>query len=150
MVTAAILLTSVAIIGSALVTWSNSNLKSFETLLVTNSANMTNQINENLVIENVAFCANCNGANSRNVINVTLTNTGTLGVQVDKIQINSTAINTYFVNQGGNLPAAILPQKSYTVTAQLPTNVIWHSKSLDTITITTHRGSTLTTQGAPS
>ncbi|MDE1867661.1 MAG: hypothetical protein KGI08_08145, partial [Thaumarchaeota archaeon] len=94
-ITTAILLTSVAVLGSSIVAWSNGNLKTFETSLINTSSNMTNKINENLNIENVAFCTNCGSANSKNIINVTLTNTGTVAAKITSMQVNSTAISSY-------------------------------------------------------
>ena len=146
-VTAALMLTTVAVLGSALVAWSNGNLKVFETALSTTASNDTNKITENLNIENIVFCSNCALSNGNNVINVTLTNTGTVGITVNQIQVNSTVITNYA--KGTTLPVNILPQKSYTVAAQLSAGVMWKSKSPDTITVTTARGSTYTIQAAP-
>ncbi len=141
-VTAALMLTAVAVLGSAMVAWSNSNLKTYDTALTTTAANNTNQISESISIENIVFC-HCGGSN--NVINVTLTNTGNLGVRINQIQVNSTTITTY--TKGTTLPVNILPQNSYTLAAQVSNH--WNSKSLDTITVTTSRGSIYTTQAAP-
>ncbi|MDE1764369.1 MAG: hypothetical protein KGH88_09050 [Thaumarchaeota archaeon] len=149
-VTTALMLTTVAVLGSALVAWSNGNLKVFETALSTTASNDTNKITESLAIENIVFCHSCNttnGNNGNNVINVTLTNTGTVGVTVSQIQVNGTAIKNYA--RGTILPTNILPQNSYTVAAQLPTGVVWKSKSPDTITVTTARNSIYATQAAP-
>lgn len=151
-VTSAMMLTFVAVLGTALVTWSNSNLKVFETSLATTTSNYTNQINENLNIENVAFCSTsttCDGGvSSKPGVNVTLTNTGTLSVRVIKIQFNSTDYSKSTVNTSPAvvLPANILPQKSILLDISPLT---WHSKSVSTITITTARGSIFTTQAAP-
>ena len=155
-VTAAIFLTAVTVLGSGLVVWSNGNLKAFETSLVTNSANATNQISENLNIENVAFCKFCKNAtlgHNNGIINITLTNTGTLPLTIKKITINSTDIQSY-VNKQNNIVNAfsinIFPQKSNTTSAVLPGQIVWGSNRPDTITITTARGSIFTTQaGAP-
>ena len=147
-VTSAIMITAVAILGTAIVTWSNSNLKVFETSLVNTTSSNTNQINENLSIEQLAFCINCGTSNSKNVINVTLTNTGTVSVRITGLQINSTTINSYFT-ASSSLPANILPQKSYLVSAKLPASKTWGSNKPDTITVTTSRGSIFTTQGIP-
>ena len=146
-VTAALMLSTVAVLGSALVAWSNGNLKVFETALSTTASNDTNKIVESLSIENIAFCSNCISNNGNNVIDVTLTNTGTVGITVNQIQVNSTVITNYA--KGTALPVNILPQNSYTVYAQLPSGTIWKSKSTDTIIVTTTRGSTYTTQAAP-
>ncbi|MDE1829304.1 MAG: hypothetical protein KGI25_03170 [Thaumarchaeota archaeon] len=146
-VTAALMLTTVAVLGSALVAWSNGNLKVFETALSTTASNDTNQITENLVIENIAFCHNCVSQNGNDTVNVTLTNTGTVGIRVNQIQVNGTNIQNY--TKGTILPTNILPQNSYTVAAQLPNKTMWKSKEPDTITVTTARGSIFTTQAAP-
>lgn len=145
-ITTALMLTTVAVLGSALVAWSNGNLKVFETALSTTASNDTNKITESLSIENIVFCHSCN-TNGNNVINVTLTNTGTVGVTVNQIQVNGTMIKNYAKNT--ILPTNILPQRSYTVAAQLTAGTIWKSKSPDTITVTTARGSIYTTQAAP-
>jgi hypothetical protein len=144
-VTTAILLTAVTILGTMIVAWSNGNLKSYETVLSNTASTNTNKINENLVIENIAFCANCDSSGGNNVINVTLTNTGTVNVKINQIQINSTVITSY--SKSTTLPQNISPQNSYTVAAKLSTK--WHSKSTDTITVTTARSLTHTTQAAP-
>ncbi len=144
-VTAGIMLSAVAVLGSAVVTWSSGNLKAFETALSNTAAANTNKINELLTIENIVFCSNCAGSGSNKVINVTLTNTGTIPVKISQIQINSTTITTFA--KGTTLPTNIMPKNSYTVAAQLSS--IWKSKSVDTITVTTARGSIYTTQAAP-
>ena len=144
-VTAGIMLSAVAVLGSAVVTWSSGNLKAFETALSNTAATNTNKINELLTIENIIFCSNCAGSGSNNVINVTLTNTGTIPVKISQVQINSITTTTFA--KGTTLPTNIMPKNSYTVAAQLSNT--WKSKSIDTITVTTARGSTYTTQAAP-
>ncbi len=144
-VTAGIMLSAVAVLGSAVVTWSSGNLKAFETALSNTAATNTNKINELLTIENIVFCSNCAGSGSNKVINVTLTNTGTIPVKILQLQINSTTITTFAKNT--TLPTNIMPNNSYTVAAQLSS--IWKSKSVDTITVTTSRGTIYTTQAAP-
>ena len=144
-VTSGIMLSAVAVLGSAVVTWSSGNLKAFETALSNTAATNTNKINELLTIENIVFCSNCAGSGSNKVINVTLTNTGTIPVKISQIQINSTAITTFA--KGTTLPTNIMPKNSYTVAAQLANT--WKSKSVDIITVTTARGSIYTTQAAP-
>ena len=147
-VTAAMLLTGVVIMGTGIVSWSKGNLNAFQLLLVNTSVNATNKINENLVIENVAFCKNCQfPAHQFNVIEATLTNTGTLPLKVTQIQINSTVIQTYF-SGGTSLPATISPQQSYLVESVLPGSMVWGSGKPSTIAVTTARGSIFTTQAA--
>lgn len=164
-VTSAILLTATVLMGTGLVNWSNSNLKAFETALVTTSSNMTNQINEKLSIENVVFCVNCGTSGSKNVMNITLTNSGTVPVRVTQIQVNSTIIKSYYYSSSSPyfssscptpsgssqcLPAIIYPKGSYMVSAALtPPLKNWTSKIPDTITVMTARNSIFTTQAAP-
>ncbi len=83
---------------------------------------------------------------SKSVINVTLTNTGTIPVKVTQIQINSTVIKSYFGT--ASLPAPIFPKGSYLVSATLPSPTTWGSHKPDTITVTTARGTIFTTQAA--
>lgn len=177
-VTSAILLTSVAVIGSAMIGWSNSNLKVFETSLSNTTAANTNQLNENLNIENVVFCKNCGTSASDNVINVTLTNMGTLPINATQIQINTTAIGSFYystsspysssvcvqintISHTGSsngpstcLPAEIMPNHSYQISATLPSSSstlkpTWQSKVPDSVTITTGRNTVFTTQVSP-
>ena len=156
-VTSAILLTSVTVMGSGLVAWSNGNLSAFELSLANTSSSVTNKINENLIIENVAFVQRgwIPFVAGHSVINVTLTNTGSLALNVTQISINSTTIQNYLSSSGmpvtTTLPVTILPKQSYTVSTILPSSpsqILWNSKSLDTITVTTKRGSIFTTQAA--
>ncbi len=147
-VTSVIMLTAIAVLGTTLVSWSNSNLRAFEFSLANNVSNKTNQMNENLAIENVAFCTNCGGSNTKNIVNITLTNTGTVPVRVNQVQINSTVINNYYTSSS-SLPSNIMPKNSYLVSASLPSPTTWASKKLNTITVTTTRGSIFTTQVSP-
>ena len=163
-VTAGIMLSAVAVLGSAVVSWSNGNLKVFEMALSNTAISNTNKITENVSIENIAFCSNCGLVNSKNVTNVTLTNTGTISVQITQIQLNSTTITSYYYSKNSPysssscpppsgistcLPATILPKQSYTVSTTLNSPTKWSSQKPDTITVTTARGSIFTTQVAP-
>ena len=163
-VTAGIMLSAVAVLGSAVVTWSSGNLKAFETALSNTAVANTNKITESISIENIAFCSNCGSANSKNVTNVTLTNTGTVSVKITQIQLNSTTISYYYNSKTSHysstscpplsgvstcLPATILPKQSYTVSTSLIYPKTWGSQKPDTITVSTARGSTFTTQAAP-
>ena len=164
-VTAGIMLSAVAVLGSAVVTWSGGNLKAFEIALSNTAATNTNKISESISIENIAFCSSCGPINSKTVINVTLTNTGTSNVKITQIQINNTAITSYYYKNSPPsyssplcpppsgvltcLPATILPKQSYTVSTSLNSPAKWSSQSPDTITVTTARGSIFTTQAVP-
>src|SRR5689334_22422639 len=97
-VTSAIMLTAVAVLGTAIVSWSNGNLKTFETSLTTLSSTNMNKINELMTIENISYCQLCHGGQLpqipsgqplyQHAVNITLTNSGTVGITVSKITIN--------------------------------------------------------------
>ncbi len=155
-VTSTLLLTAVAILGASLVSWSNSNLKSFETQISNTTADVTNQANENLVFENILFCYGINGKcplasappfTLNYGVNITLTNTGTVGVQVAQIQLNGTSWGANLPSGAytPTLPATILPKQSMTFEQKWA----WDHKSLQTISVVTSRGSIFTTQAAP-
>ncbi|HJU14142.1 MAG TPA: hypothetical protein VJ792_06750 [Candidatus Nitrosotalea sp.] len=153
-ITSAMLLTAVGVMGTSIVGWSNSNLKTYETSLQNSTATYGNKISENLSIENVAFCAtspSCDNGQSNPGVNVTLTNTGNLYLKITRIQFNSTDYTSKAVNVGGSspavsLPANIPPKQSILLDISPFT---WHSKSVSTITVTTSRGSIFTTQVSP-
>src|SRR5690242_16840693 len=131
-VTTAIMLSAVAVLGTAVVGWSNSNLKVFETGLSTSSVDKTNKINENLLIENVAFCkTTACPTNGFNGVNITLTNVGYDSLAITNIQINGSSFS-WNVSPSLN----IKPQTSSLYQHVLP----WHSKSLEKIIVTTARG----------
>lgn len=137
-ITTAIMLTAVAVIGSAVVSWSNGNLKAFETNLASSSSDKTSKINENLLIENIIFCYNCPAPISGKGVNITLTNVGYVGLNVTQIQINGSSFSWKI-----SPPISILPKVSTLYQKSLPT---WKSSSLETITVTTARGSIYTKQ----
>ena len=134
-VTSAIMLTAVAILGSTMVSWSNGNLRAFETSLSNTYSTNMNKLNEFVTIENIAFCKNCYGI-SQHDVNLTLTNTGTVSLNVTSIKIN----NSVFAITSGRL----LPGKSNL----WELNYTWQSQIPLTISISTSRGSLFTTQAA--
>ena len=153
-ITSAILLTAVGVMGTSIVGWSNSNLKTYEITLQNTTASYGNKISENLSVENVAFCSTsplCDNGQSNPGVNVTLTNTGNVYVKITMIQFNSTDYTTKAINVGGSIPAsslpATIPPKQSVLLDISP--LTWHSKSVSTITITTSRGSMFTTQVSP-
>jgi hypothetical protein len=136
-VTSAILLTTVAIMGSGVVAWANSNLFGHERVLESTYSTNINKINEYLTVENVWF----GGTSPNKFVNITMNNPSTIGLNVTQIQLktSTTNFNQQFTNQ------AILPkhsasiQFSYSYTSNVPINIY----------ITTARGSIFTTQALP-
>lgn len=100
-VTSAILLSSIAILGVGLVGWSNSNLNSHQKDLENTFSQNINRLNEHLAIEKVWF----GGTSPNKFVNLTVTNTGNIGLNVSKIQfVNSTdfsKIMSLSVSDGG-------------------------------------------------
>ena len=139
-VATALMLSAVAVLGTTLVLWSNSNLRGYETSLATTSSTNTNRINEFLVIENVWFCkTSChNQGINKPGINITLANYGGIGLNVTQIKLNGSKYVYTYTN------VAILPSQEYFFTNK--TNYPWHSGSAQNITVTTGRGSIFTAQ----
>ena len=134
-VTTALLLTAVAVMGTGVVAWSNYNLRSFETNLVTSASNNTNKINEIPIIENVILDPNPSG---NKLVNVTITNVGAVGLNVKTIVISDSTQSTTKTVSGGN----IIPHSSSTFSYQYQ----WINGKITTVQVTTSRGTIISTQ----
>ena len=105
-VTSAILLASVSIMGVMMLGWSQTNIAEQKIELNEIFDTQVNKINENLFFENIWFAAPA-GIMTQNHLNVTLTNVGILGLNVTSIRItnvtgtNSTALPAYSYVDGG-------------------------------------------------
>ena len=83
-VTGAILISAVAIMGVTLVAWSNTNLFTKQAILESSFNDKMNKLNEDLLVEHIWFggipsvCTKC-------IVNVTLNNVGTVGLSVTNI-----------------------------------------------------------------
>ncbi|VVC06239.1 Uncharacterised protein [uncultured archaeon] len=149
-VTTAIMLTAVAAIGTAVVAWSNTNLRTFEFNLASSASDKTNKINENLVIENVVLKPDVPLPlpDHPAAINITVTNTGTVGFNVTQIQVSDSSNNIIVKDANTCAPncsatgATILPKSSGWFYYQFG----WSSNKIVTIQATTVRGTTVTTQ----
>lgn len=131
-ITSAILLTATTLMGTGLVTWSNTSLSSYQTSLANTFSTNVNKLNEDLTIENVWF------GNSPKFLNITTTNTGTIGVNVTDITLKSSTSTT-------DIPythSGIMPKHQNSTKI----NYSWQSGTPIQITVTTSRGSTFTTQ----
>lgn len=131
-VTSAMMLSAVAVLGTALVSLSNSNFKTFEMSFTNSISAYSNQINEDLNIEDVWF-----GSNPAKFVNVTMTNVGTVSLNITNIKItDTTGTYNHLFNQ------LILPK------AQNSTIISynWQSGMPVQIVVTTARGSTFQTQ----
>ena len=151
-VTAAIMLTFVAVLGTGLVTWSNTDLRTFETSLVNSTGTTINKISESLAFENVQFCNQLSSycyTQASKLLNVTVTNIGTEGITITKLQVNGTDFSSKTQYGSSKLQLSTNPFKlapgssaSFVVT----TTNQWRAYDQSTITIISSRGSTFTTQ----
>jgi len=97
-VSTGILLSAVAIMGSMLVTWSNSIFATEQNEINEVYSEGVNKLNEFLVIENVWF----GNETSNKFINVTMSNVGNIGLNVTKITLdNSVDKIDLFITDGG-------------------------------------------------
>ena len=135
-VTSAILLTAVAVMGSGVVAWSNNNLFTHERALESTYSTNVNKINEYLTVENVWF----GGSGQTQFVNITMNNPSTIGLNVTQIQLKtSTSTNQQIINQPIFPKNSASVQFSYHYTSNIPINIY----------ITTARGSIFTTQSLP-
>ena len=149
-VATALMLTAVAVLGTTLVLWSNSNLRSYETSLAITSSDNMNRINEFLVVENVGFCkltppSGC--LNGHNYINVTLANYGGIGLNITQIKLNDSRYVYKFgcgASSGCAAPVSLLPGKEFSW--KNSTSYPFGSGKPQNVTITTGRGSIFTKQ----
>ena len=132
-ITTTILLTSTAMMGVGLVNWSDSNLGTFANSVATTSSTDSNQINEDLTIENVWF-----GTNPSKFVNITMTNTGGIGLNVTDIKI----INGNQVSDHTSTHTSILSKKQNSTVISYN----WQGGVPIQIVVTTARGSIFQTQ----
>ncbi len=136
----AILLTATVLMGTGLVSWSNTNLTSYQASLTNSYSTNVNKLNENLVIENVWFVTNPQS------LRVTLTNVGNEGLNVTDIKLQTSSST-----QDTPQKAIIMPKQQTTIQIGNSTSpYLWQSKVPITITATTVRGTIFTTQVMPS
>jgi hypothetical protein len=159
-VTTAMMLTFVAVIGVALVSWSNSRVQTFESTLANSSATLTNQVSESFTVDNVQFSYTNTPylipVGPGKALNVTVTNIGNEGIKITQLKINGTDCSKYSYYKTSpstaisTQPLAILPKQYSTITVTgwtaSNTQIVWDHKSQSIITITTSRGNILTIQ----
>ena len=124
-VTTAIMISAVAVMGVTTVSWSQSNLSVREQALGSQDASIINQIKESLILEH--FWYNTSGQK----INIVLKNTGTIGLNVTQIKIEGLIDKVISITDGGILPGGI-----YTKAI----GYYWLGDPID-LYVTTNRGS---------
>lgn len=135
-VTGAIMLSAVAVLGTMVVAWSNTNLFANQQSLEASFSAKYNKINEFIIIENVWF-----RQMPAKAVNITINNAGTVGLNVTQIKlVDSSNVFTKSITNGG-----IAPGKSFD--DEIP--FAWTNNIPVDITVTTGRGSIFITQELP-
>ncbi len=137
-VTGVIMLSAVAVLGTAIVAWSNSNLFTNQQILNTQLTTNVNKIKESLVIENIWF-----KTGSPKYINITLNNVGTIGLNVTDIKIDNKTDGT--IDKIHQTNDAVLPSKSKSYEIQFD----WQTGIPVKIFIITARDNIFTTEDSP-
>jgi len=131
-VSTAIILAAVSIMGVTLVAWANTNLYTKQVELSSSFDTEMNKLNEDLLVEHIWF------GSSPNIVNVTLNNVGSIGFNVTKIEIkNSTSVLYFIITDGG-----IAPSGDYSIHETYN----WNSGETVDFTIFTGRGNIFTAQ----
>lgn len=139
-VTSAILLSSIAILGVGLVGWSNANLLSHQRDLETTFSKNINKLNEHITFEKIWF----GGTDPDKFVSITITNTGNIGLNVTEIRFidsdDSTELFSTTIDDGG-----IAMLDSYISEI----NYDWTSGSAFDVLVNTNRDTLFRTQVSP-
>ena len=135
-VTSAIILSAVSIMGVMMLAWSTTSLSTQKQAIEETFSTQTNKINEDLIFDNVWFSSTCPGK----CINVTMSNVGTLGLNVTEMKLTDgvslTDLKFFYYTDGG-----IVTSNSFSTNATYP----WVSGNDYDITVYTERGNQFTT-----
>jgi len=140
-VTSAIILSAVSILGVMMLAWSQTSISVQKQEIEDVFNTQMNKIHEDLIFENIWF-ATPSGIMTENHLNVTLGNIGILGLNVTEIQVtnstgsNNTSISYYFTNGG------IVKSESLSLNVTYP----WQSGDDLDILVFTERGNQFITQ----
>lgn len=135
-VTSAIMMSAVCILGSGGVVWSQSSLNSQQAEMANTVETYTNKLNESFTLEYVY----CNDDPCQTIV-VVLTNVGTVGIDITEISVSDkiTGFNKiHSVSNGG-----IMPDGSIVISVNDPS---FSSYNVLDVTTQTSRGNILQTQ----
>jgi len=131
-VTTAILLSAVSIMGIYLVGWSNSSLLNDQIRLENSFNDKINKLNEDIFIENVWF------NDDPYTVNVTTNNVGIIGLNITQIKlVNSSDTTVFAITNGG-----VTPKNTYS----FQDTYVWVKNEIVDIYVTTARDRIFTTQ----
>jgi archaellum component FlaF (FlaF/FlaG flagellin family) len=135
-ITTAIMLSAVAMMGTFLVLWSNSALSSHKMTMESEYSSKLNKLNELLIIENVWF-----GQSPSKFVNITLNNAGSIWLNVTKIQLSVPGDSKEFLFNR----TSIAPNKSNSTKI----SYAWTDNAPVDVIVTTARDSVYRTQAMP-
>jgi len=137
-VTSAIILSAVSVLGVMLLGWSNTSLLQQKQEIEEVYSTRMNKINENLIFENIWFAT----TPAPNHLNVTISNVGILGLNVTNIRVtNSTASNGTAFNFA-HTDGGIVTGGSFSTNA----TYAWQSGDVLDVMVFTDRGNQFTTR----
>ena len=131
-VSTVIILAAVSIMGVVLVGWANTNLYTKQIELESSFNDKMNKLNEDLLVENIWFGTN------PSFVNITMTNVGSIGFNVTKIQIQNSTDTLFFYYSNGGVPAG----EDYSIQE----NYYWNAGETVDFIVTTNRGNLFTAQ----
>jgi len=135
-VTSVMMLSGVAVLGTGVVAWSNSNLSANQEGLNNQLSTSVNKIKESLVIENIWF-----NLTPPRFVNITMNNVGTIGLNVTEIQLgNSTTTHHITMTNDPVLPGQPI---SYQI------NYDWQNNATVQVLIKTARDNFFKAEDAP-
>jgi len=137
-VTSAILLSAIAVMGTMVVTWANMKLNSQEEALSLTFTDNINKLNEDFIVENVWFDYVLNN------VNVTITNVGIIGLNVTEIKFTDSS--------SGDLVILSITDGGTLVQESFNTNVTYSgltSGDVFNVVVTSERGNIIQKQVLP-
>lgn len=135
-ITSAIMMSAVTLMGSAGIVWSQSSLSGQQADMTNTVSNYISKLNESLIVEYV-YCT----SDPCNQINVVLTNVGHAGLEVNEITI--TEKTSGFSKIQPVINGQIMPEQSMKITINDPS---FSSYSVLDVVVKTNRGNIIMTQ----
>lgn len=138
-VTSAIVLSAVSIMGAMMLGWSNSSLTIQKQEIEEVFSSQTNKMNEDLIFDNVWFSSACPVTSC---LNVTMSNVGTIGLNVTEMKfVNGTTLED--IRIFSYTDAGIIPSDTFSTNATLSN---WNTGDEIDIVVFTERGNQFTTE----
>lgn len=119
-ISSAILLTATVLMGTGMVSWSNTNFSSSKVELVNTYSEKANKIQENISIEKIWF-----GTTPQKFVNVTMTNQSPLSIVINQVQFSTpSGVTKIPINNQLIMPGKSSSLKlTYSYIVNIPTTV---------------------------